>query len=54
MQNNQKKAKAYLYFVFFVLLKQLQLIKIVPMTKLSVNNKIATLRNARGGNVPIC
>ena len=28
-------------------------IKIKPMTKLSVNiNKIATLRNARGGNVP--
>ncbi|WP_233589504.1 pyridoxine 5'-phosphate synthase, partial [Flavobacterium bomense] len=25
----------------------------IPMTKLSVNiNKIATLRNARGGNVP--
>jgi hypothetical protein len=52
MQNNQKKKTAYLLLCIFVLLKQL--IKIVPMTKLSVNiNKIATLRNARGSNVDL-
>ena len=37
---------ANLYFVFLYKLK-------IIMTKLSVNiNKIATLRNSRGGNVP--
>ncbi len=54
MQNNQKKAKSpRFYFVFLSLNKIFVSIILFNMTKLSVNiNKIATLRNARGGNVP--
>lgn len=52
MQNNQKKAYcAFLTLYFCVKLRQNLLNK--DMAKLSVNiNKIATLRNSRGGNVP--
>jgi len=40
-------------FVFLPDIILLTFTKSIPMTKLSVNiNKIATLRNARGGNVP--
>ena len=40
-------------FVFLPHIILLTFTKSIPMTKLSVNiNKIATLRNARGGNVP--
>jgi len=48
MQINQKiSIKSLFYFVFLCFQKTLQ------MTKLSVNiNKIATLRNSRGGDVP--
>jgi pyridoxine 5-phosphate synthase len=47
MQNNEfKRLETFLYFVFLHHKNQ-------SMTKLSVNiNKIATLRNARGGNMP--
>lgn len=41
------------YFVFLQYAIEQTFTKSIPMTKLSVNiNKIATLRNARGGNVP--
>jgi pyridoxine 5-phosphate synthase len=54
MQNNQKKAKTPKFYFVFLHFKFWQIAaKSIPMTKLSVNiNKIATLRNARGGNVP--
>lgn len=51
MQNNQKIAQNTLLTLYFCI--KYIFSKSIPMTKLSVNiNKIATLRNARGGNVP--
>lgn len=56
MQNNQKLYKqGILKFVFLLFIKKTRsLLKTSKtMTKLSVNvNKIATLRNSRGGNTP--
>ncbi len=54
MQNNQKRQKLLGFTLYFCPIKIVFIPFIcVLMTKLSVNiNKIATLRNARGGNVP--
>jgi pyridoxine 5-phosphate synthase len=54
LQNNQKISYQTLFYLcIFAIVFKNQLKLKYSMTKLSVNiNKIATLRNARGGNVP--